>query len=185
MKILCPIVLLVLISGCSSLRPVKDQTRYFVLSPAQQALPGKTDSIGIAHIELPEYLRKREIAWRSGGEEIHYASTLQWAEPLDKMIGRVLAANMGALLAPNYRRGEVQAEVTLSFSHFESDEGGQVTIEANWTIRNSSGNTTRGHAKLSSEGPVLLKEPAAMTAALSSGLANLSAEILKTIPDKP
>lgn len=185
MKTLRAIILLVLICGCSSLRPVKDQTRYFVLSPAEKQSPDKSDRIGIAHIELPEYLRKREIAWRSGDEEIHYASTLQWAEPLDKMIARVLAANMRAVLAPNYRRGEVEAEISVSFSHFETDESGETTIEANWTIRNSSGNPTRGHTKFSSQGPTLLKEPAATTAQLSSGLAKLGAEILKTIPDMP
>src|SRR5689334_8883341 len=152
MKTLWAIALILLIAASSSLRPVVDQTRYFLLSstPPQQTL-AKQGTIGISHIELPEYLQKREIAWRSGDQETRYAANLQWGEPLERMIGRIVASDMGALLAPDFRRGEVQAEISISFSHFESDETGKVTVEATWTIRYPSGNPTRCHTNLSSQ----------------------------------
>ena len=186
MKTLRALLLIVLMAGCSTFRPIIDDTRYFVLSPApRQEFPGKPIVIGISHIELPEYLRKREIAWRSSNQEIHYAPNLQWGEQIEKMIGRVLSSDMDALFAQDYRRTEVQAEITVSFSHFESDETGKVTIEAAWVIRYSSGNLARGSAKLSSAGPALLKDPAGTAAELSTGLGNLGAQILKIIQSTP
>lgn len=178
MKTLRAAVVIALLSACASLRPVVDQTRYFALSPrVQQEAPLNPLTIGLTHIELPDYLRNREMSWRSGDQEIHYAPNLQWAEPLDKMIARALAAELGAVLAPNYRRTEIQKEISISFTRFESDQSGQVTLDAIWTIRLNNGTFTRHETKISSPGPALLKDPAGAVAKLSNVLSQMSREI--------
>ena len=95
-------VLAVLAAGCMSLKPVKDQTRYYILTPAAKG-PAASGSaargrlvVRLQLVEVADYLKGREIAVRSGANEITFATDHDWAEPLDAGVRRVLAEDLRA-----------------------------------------------------------------------------------------
>lgn len=88
---------LFLLAGCQVLPEAKvDPTRNFVLSsPAAAELvaakPVGRYQVGIRSIEIAGYLRnRRDIAVRTGANELRFEEYNRWAEPLETGINRVL-----------------------------------------------------------------------------------------------
>lgn len=92
---LLPFAALVLLLGCGSTPP----TEYYVLSA--DAPIGRTTaqpSIGIAELQIAEYLQRPEIMVMESTNRARLEGFERWAEPLDYGIRRTLALNLGALL---------------------------------------------------------------------------------------
>lgn len=94
-------VVLSLFAGCQVLPEAKvDPTRNFVLSsPATAELaatqPVGKYQVGIRSIEIAGYLRNhRDIAVRTGANEIRFEEYSRWAEPLESGINRVLKQHL-------------------------------------------------------------------------------------------
>lgn len=94
--------LAVLTAGCSFLQPAKSESHYYLLAPANPpAVAGHTNAgpafaVRLRPVELAEFLNTRDMAVRTGENEIRFALYHRWAEPLDAGIRRVLAANLRA-----------------------------------------------------------------------------------------
>jgi len=92
----CAVVgLLGLLAACNVVPPAEDDpTRYFVLSdPASAAVAAPAAGgarIGLRHVNLESYLKKKEMVVRTGENEIEFRDFRRWAEPLDAAIVRVL-----------------------------------------------------------------------------------------------
>lgn len=190
------------LTGCFSLKPQVDSTRYFHLvpvapptpEPARVATSGVV--VGIGPVKLPGYLGRASLAIRSSDNEVRYDDLRQWTEPLDGGIPRVLAANLEALLTaghvrtPSWRRGEVTCELHLSVERFEVDEAGHGNLAAHWRITapGAGGVLGQGRADLAREGPAPDAEPAGAVGTLSQLLGELAhqlAEALATLPHPP
>src|SRR5688572_23267867 len=94
------VLLVLVLSGCSVLKPVTDETRYYVLND----LPAKTPqllgapSIGLEPVQLPEYLNRSELVARLGSNELKIYDSDRWGEPIKEGIERTLRRDLAVLL---------------------------------------------------------------------------------------
>lgn len=176
-------------TACKSFRPVEDLTRYYVLSATTTASTGVHSNqglaIGLAPVNIPDYLQNTRIAVRTGTNEIFYSEQRQWAEHLAKGIQRVLASDLSTLLpsarviTSAWQGGDVKAEVHVSIHRFELDETGEATLECEWRLLSpADGHVLRlDHAVISKKGSPLGKDPTGAVNTLSQTLAELSNQI--------
>ena len=75
------------------------QPDYYLLTADAQRIPetgGAT--LGIAELNLAEYLRRPELVTLAGSNRLHIDPYRRWAEPLDDGMRRTLALNLAAQL---------------------------------------------------------------------------------------
>jgi uncharacterized lipoprotein YmbA len=140
------LVILMLLSGCAG----TPETRFYLLNPlpmgSTQERPVRELALGIGPVKLPEYLDRPQIVIENDGPQIQLAEFEQWAEPLDENITRVLASNLGTLLAtrqvsryPWPPGTPVDYRITVDIRRFEAHANGRVQLEASWSISRSLG----------------------------------------------
>ena len=186
----------VLLSGCSTLSPRADPSRFFTLTAIAQ--PGATASndsknpggvsLGIGPIRLPGYLDRQEIVTRVSQNRMDLSEYDRWAEPLETNFTRVLAQNLSVLLHvdrlvffpwESTRSPAYQVEVEVL--RFEANAAGDVQLSARWTVLDPN-----KKIPLKSGESLLARQPAAKStdasvAMLSETLADLSREIANAI----
>jgi len=140
------IVSLVLLAGCSA------KSSFYQLHPkAKESAGAKTRQksvvIGIAEVEVPEYLDKPEIVTRLSAGRVSVHQDERWAGSFPENLQSVLRQNLGSMLprytflsspweepvSDNYR-------IYLSIDRFDGDAAGLVTLEGRWSLvdRNAS-----------------------------------------------
>ena len=93
---------LVMLAGCGITKP----SRFYILTPVEE--PGAADhaiqgpAVGIGPLRFPDYLDRPEIVHRSGDNQVHYAVSDRWAEPLKATFSRTLAENLSVLLPTDH-----------------------------------------------------------------------------------
>lgn len=195
---LCLLPVVLALAGCLNLKPVVDSTRFFVLAPVaapgvDPPAPGLNFAVGLARVEIPDYLQPRRMAVRQGNSEIHYLEHLQWGERLDKGLQRSLGASLAALGGPAtavpsaWRRSEVRAEVYVSVQRFECDAQGRATLEARWRITSPGAENLwrAGQTTIIRPGPPLALDPDGAIARLSEALAGLARELATVLGALP
>lgn len=185
------------LTGCLRLQPSgADPTRHFLLAPlsATNAQPatatGRSQRVlGLALIDLPDYLSPSAFAVRHSETEIHYNDYMQWAERLDKCMTRVMSANL-ALLLPGDRVNQgpwalkgATFEIEVRAGRFEVDEKGLATLEASWRILRptQSQPVYEGRTQLSKAGPAPGADTAGAVATLSALLGEFSQEVAQSL----
>lgn len=89
-------------AGCNVVPPVQpDTTRYYVLSGLSLAESGAQSTagtlrLGLRPVEVAPYLRRGSMVIRAGDNEISFAESVRWAEPLEREIGASLRQRLGA-----------------------------------------------------------------------------------------
>ena len=181
--------------GCSILKPARDTTRHFVLTPLPGAGPAKVVpgalGVGVGQVKLPAYLLDTSLAVRKGTNEIEYLSPVVWAERLGPGIQRVLAANFATLLPTDqvrlsaWRSEEVAAEVYVTIEQFDVDASGRGVLVAWWRIASPGGEKMlkAGEARLSRQGPAPAANPSGAIATLSDLLADLSRQLAQALKE--
>ena len=101
---LCCIVFslaLLQLSGCFNFGSKARPTHYYLLTPVcgcgvNMAVPMKEfeGGLGVAVVEIPDYLRSSKLCIRVAQNEVAYAEYNRWAEPLDKGLTEILATNI-------------------------------------------------------------------------------------------
>lgn len=130
-------------------------TRYYTLQAAghtQLIASGQdTVEVGIDQIDIPDYLNRREIALRTGENELRYTDRHLWAERPSVALERILPRNIErqsdssltvyGLPWPDHARPEIVLK--LSFQSFEGQESpnAAVLLEVSWTIQTASEGT--------------------------------------------
>jgi uncharacterized lipoprotein YmbA len=117
---------------------------------ASHAAPGSSMQdlrIGIVPVNIPEYLKKRQIVTRTSASEISLAEFDRWAGSLDEDIGRVLAENLSLLLKtdkvlnfPWRRNVELDYTIEMQVSRLEGALGGDVKFIVRWAIFDAENN---------------------------------------------
>jgi len=182
--------------GCSALKPKADLTRFYVLSsqlPAppsasSKLAPGSTIVIGPS--QLPHYLQATPIVVDDGPNRILRLDLHQWAEPLDKGIGRVLANNLSQLLGTSrvvvYPEPAAEGpgyDLSYVFSKFDGSLSGDVILEVSWRVQErGTGKTlaekTSQYMIPAAGGP---SDPVGYVARMSEALGRWSADIAAEI----
>jgi uncharacterized lipoprotein YmbA len=182
------------LTGCFGfLKPAQLITRSFVLTPLPAPVPGSNKTaalaVGVGQVKVPTYLLNSALAVRQGTNEITYSESVVWAERLDAGIQRVLAANLGIILATDqvrltrWRVDEVAAEVYVVFERFDIDAAGQGFLVARWRILGPGGEKAlkTGESRLSREGPLPAADPSGAVGTLSDLLGDLSHQVAGAI----
>jgi uncharacterized lipoprotein YmbA len=171
---------------------------FYVLSPvvgselSPENIPGRGSniSVGISPVSLPKYLRRQQIVTRTGSNELYLAEYDRWAGKIEEDIGRVIAENLGNLLAADRvfvssAMEPIEPDYTLEIdiSRFDGRMGGDIELTARWAI------FARGGKGLSDFRTSHIVEPARgdgyaeMVAAQSRALAAFSRGLAEAIKE--
>jgi uncharacterized protein len=133
------------LSGCFLMK--SQPTRYYTLNAMQQpaARPDFTPRfmVSVGPVILPDSLRRPQIAIRTSDNQMDFSEFHKWAGPLADDTKRILAENLGILLAeegatvstdelpvePDYR-------VVVNINRFDGVPGETVLLNALWTLKN-------------------------------------------------
>ena len=181
-------------AGCSILAPLPDPSRFFVLeavAPVDAAPDQGTGpaSIGVGPIHLPDYLVDRhEMVTRLSGTEVAPSRIDHWAEPLDDSIPRILGLDLSSRLGthrmvfyPWYRGEEPDYQVAVDFQRFERDTDGNAALVARFEVRGLRGARRTLFRETRASRTPATADSAALAAALSETLAELSRDIALAI----
>ena len=157
-QLLPGVMVVLLLAGCSLLRPQADPTRFYILTgpPAVTEPPARSElrglRIGLQPVEIPAYLRGKSMVVRSGTNEIHFAEFDRWAEPLEQGITQVIketlrsAPNVESVSLNSYGKGFLDCEVAITILACEGVRGepgmSSIRFAAAWEIRGSGTNAT-------------------------------------------
>jgi len=172
-----------LVAGCGT---TPDSTFYTLNAEAGTGSAQKSGiSIVVGPVTVPEAVDRPELVIRTTGNRLKIEEFHRWVEPLKTEIPRVVAAQLRrdlgtpktaafsdvALTDPDFR-------VLLDIQRFESQLGGDATVDVLWTVR--------GRGKKRVTGRTLARESAAgsyesLVAAHGRALATVSRAIADAI----
>lgn len=177
-------------AGCSRTAPA----RFYLLSDLPAAgidvpsIPaGSCFTLGIGPIEIPDYLDRPQLVTQVSPNEMQLGDFDQWAEPLGKMVMRTLADNLAALLCVENvvfypaESAEVDHQIIVTVTRFHALQDGTVTLSAQWQV------TEGGRGNVVARKRATIRESAgdqgyaALVAAQSRALAQLSREIAEAV----
>jgi len=181
-------VAMVIFSGCSSksnfyqLYPQTEQEKSMQTSRLHKKI------IGIAEVDLPEYLDKPQIVTRLSSGRLNVNEEERWAGALDKNIQSVIAKNLSGIL-PQYTFLSKPWEeplrenyrIYLSVARFDADiKSGDVVFEGRWSLSDPENNRliTGEEVHFKEQGALTLD---AMVKAQSRLLERLSRHIAKKL----
>jgi uncharacterized lipoprotein YmbA len=124
------------LSACASPDPT-----YYTLAPVPgPVLAGGPPTIEVRRPGLAAYLDRTDIVRRSDDYRLAIASGEQWGEPLDNLIGRVLAENLtdrlpGSTVFSDDAVSPHEALVNLDIGRFDADAKGTVTLLAQVAVQ--------------------------------------------------
>ena len=177
---------LAILAGCGVTPPA----RYYILTPVEDsgAMRVTGPAIGIGPVAFPAYLDRPEIVHRSGNNQLHFAESDRWAEPLKTTFSRILAENLAVMLPtdqislyPWARTTLVDYQISLDVSRFDADASGTVVLSAGWEIsRRDDGTVVSRHRQTYTEAAGGMIYPA-IVAAQSRAVEKLAQDIVTAI----
>ena len=179
---------LALLVGCGVTKP----SRYYLLTPAEGHSTGAASTpspaVGIGPVAFPAYLDRPEIVLRTGGNELNYAGSDRWAEPLKTAFNRTLAENLSIMLPtdrtvihPWSRSTVLDYQVIVDVTRFDADADGTVILTAGWELVRSSDSTVIQRSKATYTEAAGRTDYPAIVAAQSRAVERLSLDIATTI----
>lgn len=181
------------LAGCGFLKPAKETSRYFVLTPLPPGesapVTAKPLAVGLGLPKLPAYLFETSLAVRKAANEIAYEPAVLWAERLDTGLQRVLAANLSTLLTTDqvrlsaWRSEEVAAEIYITVQQFDVNAAGGGVLVAWWRIvaPGGEGILKAGECRLTREGPAPGTDPAGAVSTMSELAGEFSRQLAGAI----
>ena len=147
------VLMCLIVSGCGSLSPRPDPSRFFTLSslPQVEETAVKNSAslegvfLGVGPIKFPGYLDRQEIVVRSAQNRFDVSENDRWAEPLEENFTRVLSQNLSSLLRtdrivrypwPLDKKPSYQIEIEVF--RFEANNARDAQLFARWSVSNSA-----------------------------------------------
>jgi uncharacterized lipoprotein YmbA len=176
------------LAGCSVTKP----SRYYLLTPVTEHAAGKVNTpplaLGIGPVAFPAYLDRPEIAVRSSGNELNYAGSHRWAEPLKTAFSHTLAENLSIMLPtdrtvihPWSRSTMLDYQVIVNVTRFDADAAGTVILTAGWELMRSSDSTVMQRDRATYTEAAGNSDYPAIVAAQSRAVERLSLDIAAAI----
>jgi len=186
LSMLATCLCLAILAGCGVTQPA----RYYILTPVEDIgtknAPGP--ALGIGPVAFPGYLDRPEIAHRSGANQLQFADSDRWAEPLKTTFSRTLAENLAVMLPtdrinlyPWARSTRIDYQITVDVARFDADASGMVVLMASWEIiRPDDGSVISRHRQTYTEAAGGMVYPA-IVASQSRAVERLARDIVATI----
>jgi uncharacterized lipoprotein YmbA len=129
------LLLALTLGGCTGNSP---DSHYFTLAPVPpQAAPQPgRPALHLASFRLPLLYDRPQMVFRSGAQSVDIDETDRWAEPLDRMAGRILAEDL-AQRRPQSAGDEVMVQVSVD--DFIADRAGTAQFRGNWKMGSAAG----------------------------------------------
>ena len=179
------------LTGCTLLAPVRDESRFFLLTPITPGTGGaavkqantETLILGLGPIKFPDYLRRNDIVTRVESNRVQFSDNNHWAEPLKANFTSVLSQDLSELLGtqqivnfPWYSSTKIDYQIPITVIRFECGAQGSGQLAATWTINDPSGGRVlhRGEADLKAECGATVDQG---VAGLSQALGDFSRQI--------
>ena len=155
------------------------------------AAPRARGALLAVAVNVPEYLDRLDIVERTGSNELKPDYKAQWGESLSVTATRSLAEDLGTLLPrddvvimPSRGPRDIDYQVTLDLTRFESSTDGESVLAGRWSIADAGGKERASgrvlHADRAAQG-----DYAGMAAAMSRNLAAASSEIAAAVQRLP
>jgi uncharacterized lipoprotein YmbA len=183
-NILISCAIVTFIAGCAS-----SPTRFYTLSPtvAPAVMPQGNYSVSVGPVTVPAVVDRPQIVVRTGPNKVSIDEFDRWASPLKDNIARVIVENLVSMLGtvqvtlfPQSTAAGTSYRVIIDVLRFDSEPGKAATLDALWTVSSAKdGRSHRGRTTLTEV--THSGDYAALVAAHSRALGQLSAEIAKTI----
>jgi len=100
---------------------------------------------------VPGYLAKPGLVTIRGGNEVGYAYTNLWAEPLDQGLSRAVAEDLSRTsrlrafgFSPTVLPPDHAYEVWIRLERFEGTDSGQVVLRARWWVSTAGSSDSIG-----------------------------------------
>jgi uncharacterized lipoprotein YmbA len=185
-----------IVTGCASLlaKPAPPPT-YYVLAavpeagsarPAGKAQRGP--AVGVAPVNLPDYLNVPEIVVRTTRNMLDRAYMHNWGAPLEENFASVLAENLGVMIPteaitvlPSALFFRPDFQVSVDVLKFERDAEGLVTLIARWALLGGDGQELLAMQRSLFQQPAPADDHDAIAAAMSTTVAQLSQTIAGAI----
>ena len=177
-----------LLMSCAVKEP---ETSFFVLTQSgnTRIRQGRGTSVFVRRIEVAPYLAKTSLVEMKGSNQVTYAPTARWAEPLDQGLSRAVADNLWRSFGiqaysflPAAPPPDHNYDITIRLERFEGNDNGDVVLIARWGVLASSsaelftGRTTEIHRSGWQPG-----DYAGLARLLSEEVVELSTEIGRAI----
>lgn len=180
------------IVGCGSSK----SSQFYTLNPVttKPSSPSTTGTaqsgptIGIASVEIPDYIDRPQIVTRNANNGVEVAEFDRWAGDLQNDIALVLAETMSARLpeddvfvSAGRRAIPADYRVMVNIMRFDAVPGAEVWLKALWTIRGKRDQSVeiRGESNLAE--PIRGTGYGAIVAAMSRAVDRLGNEIAETM----
>lgn len=133
------VAVVLLLAGCAG----TPKARFYTLSSSPpQAAPAVSNlSLALGPIDLPEYLERPQIVTRAGDNRLDVDEFNRWGGRLEQEIARVLVVHLGQSLGtdrvysyPSRIAADTDYRVALEFRRFDGMLGGEVVLEAAWSL---------------------------------------------------
>ncbi len=148
----CSLLLLTL-TACSVLQPVKDTATQHLLEPLvpDRTLTAARPAIAVGRPSLPGYLDSNQLVTRSKGQLMVSKHDL-WGEPLDTGISRVIASNLSRLTGSmniqpveSFTTLDYTTLLELKIAQFEPDAANQMVLQGTWKLQPVTGHEAPTH----------------------------------------
>lgn len=122
--------------GCASSPPAR---LYLLNSPSPESVklvPKGIPAYVNLQVQVPEYLDRPQIMIREAEHRLCLAELDRWAEPLSRMITRVLSQELASASVQINAPGpsEENAQIWVQILQLDGMPGGEVHLQANWQI---------------------------------------------------
>jgi uncharacterized lipoprotein YmbA len=188
LKLFMTCLCVVMLAGCGVTQPSKFYLLTSVEGSDTAAMTTPGPALGLGPVSFPPYLDRPEIVHRSGNNELHFAGSHRWAEPLKTSFTRSLAENLSILLPTNrvtlypwQRSTMYDYQIILDVTRFDADASGTVILSANWEIVQADGKTVSNRQKATYSEPAGSMDYSAIVAAQSRAVGRLSRDIVMAI----
>jgi uncharacterized lipoprotein YmbA len=186
------LALVLWLAGCAR----SPSARYYVLNPldpreakAPAGAAANPVSVGIAPVEIPDYLERPEMVTRDGRNALKLDDYDRWAGSLSSDIAAVLAQNLALLLGtdriyllPVGRGQKPQYLLAMRVLRLDCVPGDQALLQAQWTLAESDGKDRKVATRVMTFSERLSDTSyQAMARGVSGALAQASREIAREI----
>jgi uncharacterized lipoprotein YmbA len=149
------------LAGCATREALPS---YFVLTSNQASAKASSKGgtrIFIRRVDIPGYLQNTHLASRRADNQIEYAPTALWAEPLASCISDAVSEGLNGhpgLVMVDASTGGVPPprdfDLQISIERFEGNDRGEVRLLASWTLYapQSASPIRTGHADIAEPG---------------------------------
>lgn len=177
-------------SGCVNLKPKPDSVALYTLGMNTEAVQNIDSSLAayyVARPEIPGYLRRSAMLYRTESGEVASLSKARWGEDLGEGIARAMAEYLQASgrvrvdsQYPWPKLSNDTREIRILFERFGATDQGKVEVVATWQVRQDRNTIQQGRFQ-STDLTWDRNSPATYVAQLNKALEQMAQAIVESI----